>query len=586
MLDNTFPHLDHYWRQASYDLANIAGSGAFGWFTLPQPRSYYVTASGLDHQKAAQDCTNAATSMVTFSNYVGINLMFNADLDGYAWGGTMYLSIQGQGRMWYMTWEPPWGYADIGVITHEMGHGFGLPHSSGDYGRVYDNAWDVMSSVWSNCDLLRDPTYGCIGQGTIGYHKDRLGWIAAGRKAVVPVGAVQTITIQRLANSPADGYQVAVVPIGGSSSRFYTVEARQKTGYDVRLPLEGVIIHMVDASRSAPAHVVDGDGDGDTGDAGAVWAPGEVFSDTASGVWVRVESASADGYAVTIGNGAAIPPAVTPTPTPIPSPAFSASPLSGGYPLSVQFTNQSPDAPYGFVWSFGDGVTSTVSSPVHTYWTTGTFTVTLTATWPGGTSVTSKPGYISVPVYRGYTFDDVNIQHPQWQYIEAIYARGITAGCGSDPPRFCPGGQVSRDQIAVFLDRAMGWPPANPVQGIMADMAIDYWATPFAETLYFHGVTAGCGASPLRYCPGSLLTKAEIVTMIVRANDWAPANPPQHIFADLAGHWAEPFAETFHAHSPGMECGADPVSGKLMFCPGALVSRASMAEMLVKAFGL
>ena len=49
------------------------------------------------------------------------------------------------------TWEPPWGYADISVIAHEMGHGFGLPHSTAiDWTSVYDNAWDVMS--WDRYD--------------------------------------------------------------------------------------------------------------------------------------------------------------------------------------------------------------------------------------------------------------------------------------------------------------------------------------------------------------------------------------------------------------------------------------------------
>ena len=36
MLDNTKPHLDHYWREASYNQANIAGSTALGWYTLPK----------------------------------------------------------------------------------------------------------------------------------------------------------------------------------------------------------------------------------------------------------------------------------------------------------------------------------------------------------------------------------------------------------------------------------------------------------------------------------------------------------------------------------------------------------------------
>jgi hypothetical protein len=77
------------------------------------------------------------------------------------------LTLDGLTKSWYMTWEPPWGCQDICVIEHEMGHGFGLPHSSGAYGQTYDNQWDVMSNTWSNCGCSRDATFGCLGQHTI-----------------------------------------------------------------------------------------------------------------------------------------------------------------------------------------------------------------------------------------------------------------------------------------------------------------------------------------------------------------------------------------------------------------------------------
>ena len=308
MYSSSYPGLDHYWREVSYNMINVVGSGAYGWYTLPYTRSHYVYDMDGDGQvefdftRATNDCTAAGDPYVYYPNYVGINLMFNAELDGFAWGGGRYLTLDGVYKRWNMTWEPPWGYADITVMSHEMGHGFGLPHSSGAYGQTYDNQWDVMSDTWSNCSSSRDPVYGCLGQHTISYHKDILGWIPVDRRYTLAPGEKVTITLEQLALPPVGNYLMARVPITGSTRYFYTVEARRKTGYDVKLPGQAVIIHEVDTTRGNPAHVIDVDNNGNTGDAGAQWIPGETFSDTLHGITVTVISATTTGFVVTINN--------------------------------------------------------------------------------------------------------------------------------------------------------------------------------------------------------------------------------------------------------------------------------------------
>jgi hypothetical protein len=56
------------------------------------------------------------------------------------------------------------------------------------------------------------------------------------------------------------------------------------------------------------------------------------------------------------------------------------------------------------------------------------------------------------------TFNDVPTSHPFFQFIEALYASGITAGCGNGD--FCPDVPLTRGQMAVFLSKALGlhWP--------------------------------------------------------------------------------------------------------------------------------
>lgn len=75
------------------------------------------------------------------------------------------------------------------------------------------------------------------------------------------------------------------------------------------------------------------------------------------------------------------PPEPDPTPTPVfPVAAFSAEPVAGEAPLSVQFADRSTIASGSIFrrdWDFGDGTASSESEPVHVYEEPGTYTVRL-----------------------------------------------------------------------------------------------------------------------------------------------------------------------------------------------------------------
>jgi PKD repeat protein len=75
---------------------------------------------------------------------------------------------------------------------------------------------------------------------------------------------------------------------------------------------------------------------------------------------------------------------------------FSGTPVSGDYPLAVQFTDLSSNGPTSWSWTFGDGGSSTAANPGHTYTAAGTYTVTLTVSNPYGSDSETKAGYITV----------------------------------------------------------------------------------------------------------------------------------------------------------------------------------------------
>jgi hypothetical protein len=223
-------------------------------------------------------------------------------------------------------------------ITHEMGHGFGLPHSSGPYSATYDSDWDVMSGS-GECDEAKpngvttldgvlikpDPTYKCISVDTISYHADLLNWIpktldGESRKYEVnTTGTYNGINIERLDQPPSSsGYLIAKIPIKGSNTQFYTVEARRLQGNDTttppvppydgdlngRIPGEAIVIHKVDTTLGdRDAKVVDSTRKGSNpNDAGAMWLPGETFTDKTNGITVKVvrENDTKTGYIVDV----------------------------------------------------------------------------------------------------------------------------------------------------------------------------------------------------------------------------------------------------------------------------------------------
>jgi len=121
---------------------------------------------------------------------------------------------------------------------------------------------------------------------------------------------------------------------------------------------------------------------------------------------------------------------VTVTAPPPPTADFAGSPTNGDAPLLVNFTDLSSGSPTSWNWSFGDGGSSTLQNPSHTYVNPGTYTVSLTVSNAFGTDGVTKTdyitvtepgsGYASLPYSTGFesgAFDQY------WSYVEGTEGR-------------------------------------------------------------------------------------------------------------------------------------------------------------------
>jgi PKD repeat protein len=68
---------------------------------------------------------------------------------------------------------------------------------------------------------------------------------------------------------------------------------------------------------------------------------------------------------------------------------FSISGYENPVPCTISFINTSSNAT-NYLWNFGDGSTSTISNPTHTYTLAGSYLLTLKATGPDGEETVCK----------------------------------------------------------------------------------------------------------------------------------------------------------------------------------------------------
>ena len=121
-----------------------------------------------------------------------------------------------------------------------------------------------------------------------------------------------------------------------------------------------------------------------------------------------------------------------PTQTEItPVAGFTGTPTTIMATQSVTFTDLSTNNPTSWYWEFGDGGTSTLENPVHTYNSTGTYSVTLTATNGAGSNSFTRPDYITVdPFVPGYCASSGSNTTKEW--INSMSIGSFTKNSGSN----------------------------------------------------------------------------------------------------------------------------------------------------------
>jgi uncharacterized delta-60 repeat protein/CSLREA domain-containing protein len=110
-------------------------------------------------------------------------------------------------------------------------------------------------------------------------------------------------------------------------------------------------------------------------------------------------------------------------------------------------------------------------------------------------------------------------------WAEGMRREGLSAGCLTNPPKYCPWNQIPREQAVIFALRmkyGTNYTPPPATGTLFADMTNPgYYATSWAEQAYKDGLIPTCGISggKPKICPRDLVSRGLAAYMIVRAKN-------------------------------------------------------------------
>jgi M6 family metalloprotease-like protein len=235
-------NLVDYFREISHGNADIGDSEVHGWFDLEHSMTelnqytmqlqtefngWTQAQRDADPSYVNRQRRNkivewgeeiAAAKSIDLSRFVATVMVYSDNVD--------YFGRPGRTVVNFNQADPTLTSLDLTGVAHEMGHGFGFPHSRRDgVADEYGDFWDIMSAytvdsaLGSQLPAGVDPEYRRVGPGLNAANMDLMGWLDSGR---VWQGAGGVVTLRPLHRIDLPGYVAA--KIGSLYAEFRTQE--------------------------------------------------------------------------------------------------------------------------------------------------------------------------------------------------------------------------------------------------------------------------------------------------------------------------------------------------------------------------
>ncbi len=385
------------------------------------------------------------------------------------------------GRAVSNSWQ---GIYDMQTSVHEIGHMLQFPHTyTGVTSSEYDSPADFMSG-----NLRTDGNISLFPYLTVAANRYAAGWIDPSDVVVIK-NADDQRSLEIVTYDRAGTQMVAFAP---DPTIWVSIEARQSRPWDpIPADYEGVAVHLISQRLS------------DCFPTGYGWCFGvsrrqqqavsaPFTTDHALGVGeyldiagftIEVVGRTADGYQIELNAGV---------------PRFSDVPRSHTFAAGIEWM-----ADQGITKGCNPSEGNTKFCPDQVV-TRGQMAAFLVRAL-GLTDRLDNP----------FTDDDDSVFQAD---IEKLAAAGITKGCNPSEgnTEFCPDGKVTREQMAAFLVRALGYVDDGggnlftDDDSSIFEGAIDRMATA--------GVTKGCNPPTNdRFCPTDFVTRGQMAAFLSRA---------------------------------------------------------------------
>jgi gametolysin peptidase M11 len=235
-----------YWRSVTCNAFDLTGSVVYGWYQMSHQSSEVaqLTFPG-DRWKLVQwGMDTAQANGVNLGAFQHVLVVQNYGVDhGFAGNGVVIVHQNAS-------------LCEFGFISHEMGHGHGLPHSwSANPDFEYGDGWDVMSFATTTFQwpIVFQATQGSATVGLNVRNIDALGAMPPDREWVATTPDFSAALTLDALNQPQLGNHgwfaariqpSATLPARSSQSAF-TVEFRHKAGWDQAIPRDAVLVHEI-----------------------------------------------------------------------------------------------------------------------------------------------------------------------------------------------------------------------------------------------------------------------------------------------------------------------------------------------------